>query len=117
MSISRRNNNNVNEAGGSTVGPSSGGCPGDKQYESGCHPTTARMKWSREISNIVMQCYFNSKPVTENGITIRRLERRKLQVLQEIRTFEPTEQRKKESETWPEQSKKKKKKKKKKRNG
>ena len=42
-------------------GPLPGRCSPIQQEGPGCHPLTARMKWNREVNNVVMECFSRSK--------------------------------------------------------
>ena len=35
-------------------------CPVGEQRRPGLHPDTVRMKWSKEVSKVVMECYLKS---------------------------------------------------------
>ena len=51
-------------------GASSGRCPEGEQRRLGRHPATATIMWSKDVNKVVMECYFKSKPVNENGVPI-----------------------------------------------
>ena len=63
-------NNAVNDTGTSCEGVSSGWCPVDE------HHATARKSWNREGNIAVMECYFLSKPMDEEGKPLRGYRRR-----------------------------------------
>ena len=56
-------------------GSSPGRCPTVQQGGLGRHQDTAstriRHKWSKEVNVIIMECYYRSNPVNENGVPIR----------------------------------------------
>lgn len=56
-------------------------------------PSSARLTWSKEVNKVVMECYFRSKPVNENGVPARGYRRRMFHVWGEIGLLESTEQR------------------------
>ena len=85
--------NCVNESGTSGEAFSPGRCSTGQQRGPGHQPTTARVKWSRDMNKVVMKCYLKSDPVNENGIPIRGYRKRVFKVWQEIGPFESTEQR------------------------
>lgn len=62
-------NNKVNGAGASREGASR--CPVGEQHRHSRHPDTARLNGSKEVNKVVMECYFRSKPVNENGVPMR----------------------------------------------
>ena len=71
MNINEITDNDVNGAGTSCEGPTSGRCPVGEQRGPGRHPITARKKWSKEVNIVVMECYFRSNPIDDNGIPIK----------------------------------------------
>ena len=85
--------NDVNGAGASSEGASSGRCPVGEQHRPGRQHATARVKWSKEVNKVVIECYLRSRPVNENGVPIRGYRQRMFRVWQEIGLFEATEQR------------------------
>ena len=93
MSLNRCVDNSVNSTGDFSEGASPGRCPVGEQRRPGRNPDTARMKWSKEVNKVVMECYLRSKPVNENGVPIRGYRQRMFRVWQEIGLFESTEQR------------------------
>ena len=52
-------------------GPRSGRCSVAQQRRPGRYPTTAKKKWTKELNTAVMECYFLSDPVNEDGKPIR----------------------------------------------
>ena len=87
MSNSNIENNDVNGAGTSCEGSSSGRCSLAQQQGPGRHHTTAnggrRRKWTQEMNRIVMECYFLSEPSVV-GYRERMHESRKLKGMFEI---------------------------------
>jgi len=63
--------NNVNGAGTSCEGTSSGRCSSGEQQGPGRYPMTARMRWSKEVNRVMMECFYRSKPSDEEGRPIR----------------------------------------------
>ena len=41
--------------------PLPGRCSPIQQEGPGCHPLTARVKWNREVNNVVIECFDRSK--------------------------------------------------------
>ena len=67
-------NDGVNETGTSCEGVSPGRCPVVQQRWPSFHHATAanaRLKWSKDVNVIVMECLFLSRPFTDDGIPIR----------------------------------------------
>ena len=71
MSNHSISNNDVNGAGTSSEGPSSGRCSSGEQRGPGRYPTTARMRWNKEVNKVVMECFYRSNPFNEEGRPIR----------------------------------------------
>ena len=72
MSNINSQDNDVNGAGTSCEGPTSGRCSLAQQQRPGRHQTTAtKRKWTKELNVVVMECYFLSNPVDEDGKPIR----------------------------------------------
>ena len=64
--------NGVNDAGShGAEGPLSVSNPIGEQRGLCCHPATARTGWTKEMNIAVMEAYFLSNPVDENGKPIR----------------------------------------------
>ena len=65
--------NGVNASGTGETGEtvSHDRCPTAGQDGPSRHSTTARMKWSRDINVAVMERYYLSKPVDDNGRPVR----------------------------------------------
>ena len=38
-----------------------------QQRETACHQVTARMKWNKEVNKVVMECFYRSKSLGEEG--------------------------------------------------
>ena len=68
-------------------------CPTVGQGGPGRHPATVRMKWSRDMNIAVMECYYLSKPVNENGRPVRGYRQRMHAVWKERGLQKITEQR------------------------
>ena len=45
-----------------------------------CHYATASKKWSKHVNIVIMECYYKSKPLNENGVPIRGYWKRKYRV-------------------------------------
>ena len=93
MSNQNSENNSVNRAGSVEEGSSPGRCSLVRQWGPGCHPTTIRTKWSKNVNKIVMECFFRSKPFDDDGKPIRGYRQRMMQEWKEHGVFEITEQR------------------------
>ena len=52
-------------------GASPGRCFSAQQREPGRHHAIARMKWSKEINKVIMECFYRSNLFDENGKPIR----------------------------------------------
>ena len=93
MSNTENLDNDVNEVitGGNDV--SSGRCFTGEQGEPGRNQATARTKWEKEVNKVVMECYFRSKPVDENGVPIRGYRRRMFQEWRNRGMFQSSKQR------------------------
>ena len=74
-------------------GLSLGRCPTEEQRGPGRYPTTARTGWSKSMNVAVMECYFLSKPVDEEGKPVRGYRRRMQNIWNERQTLKVTEQR------------------------
>ena len=86
-------NNDVNGTGTLREGVSSGRCPVDEQRRPDCHHTTARMSWNREVNIAVMEWYFLSKPMDEEGKPLRGCRKRMHAIWKERQKMVVTEQR------------------------
>ena len=68
--------NDANGAGSlSAEGASSGRCPMGEQRGNDCHHATARTVWTKDMNIAVMECYFLSNPVDDNGRPTRGLQK------------------------------------------
>ena len=95
MSVMNQSNdldNSVNETGTNCEGLSLGSCPMEEQRGPGRYPTTPRTGWSKSMNVAVMECYFLSKPVDEEGKPVRGYRRRMHSILNERQTLKVTEQ-------------------------
>ena len=79
MSNQNSENNGINSAGLGGEGTSSGMCSLVEQWEPGCHPTTVRTKWSKNVNKIVMKCFFSRKSFDDDGKPIRGYRQRMMQ--------------------------------------
>ena len=87
-------NNDVNGARSiSAESATSGRCPMGEQRGPGRHPATARKGWSKEMNIAVMECYYLSNPVYDNGKPVRGYRRRMHGFWKERQSFNITEQR------------------------
>ena len=62
----------------------------------GRYPATdqqTRRRWSKQVNVVIMECYFLSKPVDENGVPVRGYRQRMQRQWQERGMFQLTEQR------------------------
>ena len=92
-SITNRNND-VNGAGSiSAESSTSGRCPMGEQHGPSHHLATARTGWSKEINIAVMECYYLSNPVDDNGKPVRGYRRRMHSIWKERQSFNITEYR------------------------
>ena len=53
-----------------------GRCSPAQQRGRGEHHVTARKKWSKEVNIVIMECYYRSKPIDENGVPLKRYRQR-----------------------------------------
>ena len=90
-SLSGLLDNCVNRTGAFSEGSSSGSCPVAEQRRPCRHPATATMMCSKDVKKVVMECYLKSKPVNEDGVSIRGYRQRMFRVWQEIGLFQATE--------------------------
>ena len=89
-----KRNNDVNGAGSiSAESATFGRCPMGEQRVSDRHPATARTGWSKEMNTAVMECYYISNPVDDNGKPVRGYRRRIHSIWKERQSFNITEQR------------------------
>ena len=78
----RNLDNDVNGAGSVSEGLSSGRRSVEQQHRPGRNHATAvitRMKWTKEVNVTVMECFYLSKPFTEEGKAIRGYRQRMLE--------------------------------------
>ena len=86
--------NNVIGAGSHNAkGASSSRYPKGEQRGLCCYPATARTEWTKEMNIAVMECYFLSNSVDENGKPIRGYRRCMYSTWTERQSFHVTEQR------------------------
>ena len=86
-------NNDVNGTGTSCEGASSGRCSVGEQRRPGRNQATARMKWTKEINIVVMECFYSARPFDENGVPKRGYRQRMFRAWKERGVFNTTEQR------------------------
>ena len=67
-----RNNPNTSTGPGTLrEGPRNlGKCSPAQQRGPGRHHITARKKWSEEVNIVVMECYYRSNPIDQNGFPL-----------------------------------------------
>ena len=61
MDQNRNQNNNVNDTGNLSEGATSCSCSVDEQGRPSGNHVTARMKWLKEISIVVMECFYSAE--------------------------------------------------------
>ena len=66
---------------------------GEEQQEPGRHQVSARMKWNKEVSKVVIECFYRSKPFDEEGKPVRGYRQRMFRESSDRWLFESTEQR------------------------
>ena len=95
MSNQMETDNGVNDTGTNVEGVTPGREPIVQQDGPGRQPATARsrIRWSKEINKVVMECYYLSKPVDENGRPVRGYRRRFYNFWRERDIFPVSEQR------------------------
>ena len=93
MNRNRNVNNDVNGTGTSSEGASSGRCSVDEQRRPGRNQATARMKWTKEMNIVVMECFYSADPFDENGVPIRGYRQRMHKEWPERGMFNTSEQR------------------------
>ena len=89
--VSIKINHGVNRAGHVGEGSSPGRCFLVRQRGPVRHSTTVRIKWSKNMNKIVMECFFRSKPSDDGGKLIRGHRQRRMQEWKEHGFFEITE--------------------------
>ena len=85
--------NAVNETRPSWDGLSPGRCSVGKQRKPGRHPATARVKWTKQLNRVVMECYYESRPTDDNGVPLRGYRQRMHKAWRERGMFSLSEQR------------------------
>ena len=93
MNYIRNENNDVNGTGTSCEGASSGRCSVGEQRRPGRNQETARMKWTKEMNIVVMECFYSARPFDENGVPKRGYRQRMFRAWKERGVFNTTEQR------------------------
>ncbi|XP_063595812.1 uncharacterized protein LOC134772704 [Penaeus indicus] len=93
MNQNRNVDNDVNGTGTSGEGASSGRCPVDEQRRPGRNQETAKMKWTKEMNIVVMECFYSADPFDENGVPIRGYRQRMYREWRERGMFNTSEQR------------------------
>ncbi len=93
MNQNRNVNNDVNGTGTSSEGASSGRCSVEEQRRPGRNQATARMKWTKEMNIVVMECFYSANPFDENGVPIRGYRQRMYREWRERGMFNTSEQR------------------------
>ena len=93
MSFSNNENNGVNGTGTLCEGASPGRCSPAQQRRPGRHQVTARMKWDKEVNKVVMECFYRSKPFSEEGKPVGGFRQRMFREWRERGMFESKEQR------------------------
>ena len=86
----------MNGAGSVSEGLSSGRCSVEQQHRPGRYRATAvitRMKWTKELNVAVMECFYLSKPFTEERKPIRGYRHRMHRKWKERKLFSVSEQR------------------------
>ena len=86
-------NNSVNGTETPCEGPSPGRCSPAQQRKTSRHPAIARLKWNKEVNKVVMECFYTSKPLDEEGRPIRGYRKRMFREWREKGMFESIEQR------------------------
>jgi len=91
--MSNTNLNNTDPGAGIFCeGPRSGRCPVVQQRRPGCHLTTAKRKWTKELNVKVMECYFLSNPLDKNGRPVRGYRQRMHRLWKDSGMFDIREQ-------------------------
>ena len=64
--------NDINGTRTASEGISSDRCPVEQQYRPSSHSDTAsRVKWTKNVNVVVMECYYWSRPFDEDGKLVR----------------------------------------------
>ena len=93
MNQNRNVNNDVHGTGTASEGASSGRCSVDEQRRPGRNQATARMKWTKEMNIVVMECFYSANPFDENGVPVRGYRQRMYREWRERGMFNTSEQR------------------------
>ena len=93
MSNDKLSDNGVNETGTTSEGVLPGRNSLAQQQGTSHYQTAARMQWTKQVNIVVMECYYRSRPVDENGVPIRGYRRRMFREWRERGMFDSTEQR------------------------
>ena len=93
ISCSNYEDNGVNETWALSEGLSPGRCPTLRQGGPGRYQASAKTRWNKELNVAVMECYFLSKPIDENGRLVRSYRRRMHNIWKERELPIVTEQR------------------------
>ena len=48
----------------------------EQQQEPGRHHATATKNWPKEVNIVVMECYYRSKPIDDNGVPLKGYQQR-----------------------------------------
>ena len=88
-------NNDVNETGTTSEGLLSGRCPVEQQRGPGRHITAeaTRLKWTKEINVVIMECFYLSKSFSEDRKPQRGHRQRMHRIWKERGVFPTSEQR------------------------
>ena len=70
MNLNENVNNGVNGTGVLNEGASPGRDNVGQEALPDRHHTTACKKWRKQANIVIMECYYRSKPLNENGIPI-----------------------------------------------
>ena len=87
--------NDVNETGTTSESFSSGRCPVEQQRRPSRQVTAeaTRRKWTKDINVVIMECFYLSKPFSEDGKPQRGYRQRMHRIWQERGLFPTSEQR------------------------
>ena len=64
-----------------------------EQHRPGRNQATARMKWTKEMNIVVMECFYSARPFDENGVPKRGYRQRMFRAWNDRGVFNTTEQR------------------------
>ena len=95
MNTTNVENNDVNETGTTSEGLLSGRCPVEQQRRPGRHTTAeaTRLKWTKEINVVIMECFYLRKSFSEDGKPQRGYRQRMHRIWKERGVFPTSEQR------------------------